>query len=132
MFPDRAPGVGLLLLRALSGGTLLWSGWTRWMSWQQPWPLTAALAAVAVVAGTLLLLGGLTSTACAAVLALSLLTILSLAPVSALETPAARLATGFVAVIAVALFTLGPGAYSIDARRHGRREIIIPSRRGAL
>jgi uncharacterized membrane protein YphA (DoxX/SURF4 family) len=32
----------------------------------------------------------------------------------------------FIVVIAVALLCLGPGAFSLDARRYGRHEIIIP------
>ncbi len=32
------------------------------------------------------------------------------------------------ALIAIALICLGPGAYSLDARLFGRREIIIPAR----
>ena len=34
----------------------------------------------------------------------------------------------FIAVIAVALLCLGPGAFSLDARRYGRHEIIIPQK----
>jgi hypothetical protein len=32
------------------------------------------------------------------------------------------------ALIAIAVICLGPGAYSLDARLFGRREIIIPAR----
>jgi uncharacterized membrane protein YphA (DoxX/SURF4 family) len=31
--------------------------------------------------------------------------------------------------VAIALAFLGPGAYSVDARRFGRREVIIPTNR---
>jgi hypothetical protein len=37
-----------------------------------------------------------------------------------------RLATTLATSIAVAILCLGPGAFSIDARLFGRREIIIP------
>jgi hypothetical protein len=34
----------------------------------------------------------------------------------------------FIVVIAIALLCLGPGAFSLDARRYGRHEIIIPQK----
>ena len=36
-----------------------------------------------------------------------------------------------IAGYATALWLTGPGAYAIDARRHGRREIIVPRRPAA-
>jgi hypothetical protein len=39
-----------------------------------------------------------------------------------------RIACFFAMSIAIALVFLGPGAYSVDARRFGRREIVIPPR----
>ncbi|MEP7362403.1 MAG: hypothetical protein ABI972_04040 [Acidobacteriota bacterium] len=38
----------------------------------------------------------------------------------------AELASVFVVIISIAVTFLGPGAYSVDARLFGRREIIIP------
>ena len=37
-----------------------------------------------------------------------------------------------LAAISAALVLLGPGAFSIDARLFGRREIIIPETRGSF
>jgi hypothetical protein len=39
-----------------------------------------------------------------------------------------RIACFLAISIAIALVLLGPGAFSIDARRFGRREIVIPPR----
>jgi uncharacterized membrane protein YphA (DoxX/SURF4 family) len=39
-----------------------------------------------------------------------------------------RIACFLAISIAIALILLGPGAFSIDARRFGRREIVIPPR----
>jgi uncharacterized membrane protein YphA (DoxX/SURF4 family) len=44
-----------------------------------------------------------------------------------LELFEAKLTTALATVIVVALVCLGPGAFSLDARLFGRREIIIPS-----
>ena len=38
----------------------------------------------------------------------------------------ARLSLILLMAMTVAIFLLGPGAYSLDARLFGRREIIIP------
>jgi len=73
-----------------------------------------------VAFGISLVLGFLTP------LASSLTALTSIA--SVLEGLLAHESSGvpFVVVIAVALLCLGPGAFSLDARRYGRHEIIIP------
>ncbi len=38
-------------------------------------------------------------------------------------------AGGFVLLVMVALGMLGAGAYSLDARMYGRREVVVPARR---
>jgi hypothetical protein len=48
-------------------------------------------------------------------------------PSLTLELFEAKLTAALATVIAVALICLGPGAFSLDARLFGRREIIIPS-----
>ncbi len=53
---------------------------------------------------------------------------------SLLPAPAAsnladsKLAVILIAIVATAIACLGPGAFSVDARLFGRREIIIPRR----
>jgi len=42
--------------------------------------------------------------------------------------PVTLMTAALFAVIALAVICLGPGAYSLDARLFGRREIIIPTR----
>ena len=53
------------------------------------------------------------------------------AGISVLPAPAANLLDAklsliFAGIVAVAIIFLGPGAFSVDARLFGRREIIIP------
>jgi uncharacterized membrane protein YphA (DoxX/SURF4 family) len=128
MFPDHVSGVGLVLLRALTAATLISTAWSEWMSRQDSRMLAVSVAMFALASGLLLLLGYLTSLACFAGLLISLETALSPFPVSTLHLAAAQLANAYTAVIAVAIFCLGPGAYSLDALRRGRREIVIPAR----
>ena len=54
--------------------------------------------------------------------------IIELLPLSSGQTPAvaSSIAHLNLAVISLALALLGPGAFSLDARLFGRREIIIP------
>ncbi len=37
---------------------------------------------------------------------------------------------GFVVVVMISLGLLGAGAYSLDARIYGRREVVVPTRHG--
>lgn len=99
MFPDRAPGIGLLMLRLTLCAAL----------WTLPGPAPAGSLAASIACAGLLLAGMWTPLA-----VLLSLTLLGLHPV----THAAWLP------LPVAMLLLGPGAYSWDARRFGRRVLL--------
>jgi len=117
MFPPGLPGIALLLLRLSVAFTVLLHGCAR-----------REVLAVAALAGFLLL---------AMALIVGFLT-----PIVALLVMAVQFAgpwglgmtnTGFVTVSilnALALALLGPGAYSFDALRFGRRVVDLPSNDG--
>jgi len=124
-FPSGWPGVGLLLLRAAAGivlitetssflfgtGTLTSSNWAV--------ALIALVSGVSLLLGFLMPVGGILATICSAVVALSLV------PIDSLNLPQIRAVATLLAVMAAALSLLGPGAFSMDSRLFGRREIII-------
>jgi len=121
-FPDGRPGAGLLLLRwaiagwflVVSGTYLAQGGWGR-----------LAVGLLAGASGVSLLIGFLTPLGVLVGLG-SIGLCLSWPP---LGTPIFlnELLVAFLAVIAAAaVFLLGPGAHSVDARLFGRREISIP------
>jgi hypothetical protein len=106
-FPDRLPGVGLLLLRLLLSSMLVW-----------PWGLRAAmpdtgllgwawLAAVLLASGSLLPVG----------VGVSLV----------LACLDAALDGWPFAGLSMTLVLLGPGAYSVDAVLFGRRVLQRPA-----
>jgi uncharacterized membrane protein YphA (DoxX/SURF4 family) len=123
-FPGGLSGVALLLFRVVLSATLLLEARS---SLSAGWDASAAgLAGVtALASGVLLLLGLLTPIAgfiggigCA-----------FLAFSGAAAAPAivdSRQAAVFAITLLAGLVALGPGAFSIDARLFGRREIIIP------
>lgn len=122
------PGFGLLLLRATAGITLLACGVIHFVAWQEASVLILTVAALSSICGLLLLFGLFNWLACSLGALLSLGTAFGLIHVPVFNVLSANVSAVFTAVIALALLCLGPGAYSLDARRHGHREIIIPAR----
>lgn len=101
MFPDRAPGVGLVLLRLGLCAAVL----------TLPMAPTGWLQLASLAAACLLLVGVWTPLAAVALLLMMALHVAS--HWAWLPLP-------------VALLLLGPGAYSLDARRFGRRVLRQP------
>jgi uncharacterized membrane protein YphA (DoxX/SURF4 family) len=125
-FPDGLPGAGLLLLRAAVGFAFLVQGGAYLVDWHGLGLLTLALGLLTVASGVLLLIGYLTPIAAALAGLVCVGSALSWFPTPNLELFEAKLTAALATVIAVALICLGPGAFSLDARLFGRREIIIP------
>ena len=107
-FPDRWRGFALLLLRVLVAVSVIVRtiAYLRTAETLAGWSIVVLLLASAAC----LLLGFATPVAAV------LIGLTSLYPLQDLE----------IVVLATVIALLGPGAFSIDARMFGRREILIP------
>ena len=114
MFPIGLPGVGLLLLR-LSLATSLWPI----PHYLMPWLDEQALLWCVIVMSTALLAGALTPLAAGLGFLFKCMELIQPGAIPLAYT----LST---ALIAIAVFLLGPGAYSIDARLYGHRVLTLP------
>lgn len=115
MFPPGLPGLALLLLRASVAVALLLDNYVH-RDTLPAWVLGAAVLISLVVS-----VGYLTPIVAAAALVLHALVWFDVgAGVDAATV------TIVLSLDAVALALLGPGAYSVDARRFGRRLVVLP------
>jgi uncharacterized membrane protein YphA (DoxX/SURF4 family) len=125
-FPDGSPGAGLLLLRAAGGLGLIVQGTTYFLHKHDLGMLILIVAVLTVSIGALLLIGCLTRVAAVAALVASVVSMLPWFPALHAGFSETRMTALLAVSIAAALACLGPGAFSVDARLFGPREIIIP------
>ncbi len=118
--------MGLLLLRALVGCSLIVQGVACVQSPNRG-PAVWGVAALAFTCGAFLL-AGLMTPLVAGLVAIGGVVVAS----SGIALPVQDLFNAYLAIInlivlSIAIVLLGPGAFSLDARMFGRREITIPS-----
>jgi uncharacterized membrane protein YphA (DoxX/SURF4 family) len=124
-FPAGLPGVGLLLLR-LSLGTVLIGFGTASLFGKSPEPV-AALQNFLALPGGIFLLAGLWTPVTSTFAALAEVWI-AMSPGSSHMSQTWM--HGFLAVVALSISMLGPGAWSVDARLFGRKRFDIDRIRG--
>jgi uncharacterized membrane protein YphA (DoxX/SURF4 family) len=115
-FPDGQPGAALLLLRLSLAGVLAFHGAAYWQGLPSFWVTlicggVGVLLAIGLYTPFTAIFGGAAGTVALFI--------------SKCDDP---LAAGFVLLVMVALGMLGAGAYSLDARMYGRREVVVPPR----
>jgi len=124
--PDNWPGIGLLILRVAIGVVLIVQGVDYLVGQHSGGLVTWVVSRLAVASGVLLVIGYLTPISGVLVVLTSIggLVLFLRNPSPHFINPA--LAGCVIVAVAIAIICLGPGAFSIDARLFGRREIVIP------
>jgi uncharacterized membrane protein YphA (DoxX/SURF4 family) len=119
--------MALLLLRAVFSLVILAEG-RFCVGEPDSAPATWLMGLSAFAVGGLLLIGFLTPIVGAVVVAGALGAMLSLLPKCSPTLFDSSISVIFGLTMLVTIIGLGPGAFSVDARVFGRREIIIPTR----
>jgi uncharacterized membrane protein YphA (DoxX/SURF4 family) len=128
-FPNGRTGIGLLLLRAAVGVLILLQGGMELIESPDPTIGTWVACSLAVAMGILLLVGFLTPIAAALVGLTAAGLWISVIPAPHPDLFPTKPLVAFLAAVAGGIVFLGPGAFSLDARLFGMREIIIPRSR---
>jgi uncharacterized membrane protein YphA (DoxX/SURF4 family) len=123
-FPSGCPGFALLLLRFGVGGT---SGWqSAFLIAATHHAVGSTLAAALVIITSLALVVGLMTPIVTAVLCLGgIVATIDLGIVGCMPLFESAFSRLEFIVMSAALICLGPGAFSLDARLYGRREIEV-------
>ena len=125
-FPAKWPGIGLLLIRALLGLQLIVQG-VGYIQSPDRGLVVWVSAALAFMSGTCLLAGLLTPFVAVVVAIGGMGLALSWFPLPAQDLFNNNLVVIDQILLAIAIAFLGPGAFLLDARMFGRREITISS-----
>jgi len=128
MFPDGSPGAGLLLLRVAGGAVLVIQGVAYLGDKNESGFLALIVVSVTCVVGLLLLIGFLTRMAALVAAVIGVNSVLAWFPRVNTALSVTPTTAVLFAAVAIAVICLGPGAYSLDGRLFGRREIVIPTR----
>ena len=116
MFPQGGPGLALILLRLAVAGMFLFRFWSRFGAIVPTWVLFGVL-----VIALSLSVGIFTPVVCVLICLAEFFNLAQAGTAGAIVNVSAMLN-------AAALALLGPGAYSIDAWRYGRRVVVVPPR----
>jgi uncharacterized membrane protein YphA (DoxX/SURF4 family) len=116
------------VLRIALGIPLLVEGIALLAEWRDAASLLIVVALTSIAAGITLLVGYSVGLGAIAGDVVVIAVHLSSLDGERLNLFSSRIACFLAMSIAIALVFLGPGAFSIDARRFGRREIVIPPR----
>ena len=114
-FADGWPGGGILLLRLLAGGALVTRGLADTSSGIHPSPILSlggAAAGILILAGLWTPVVGVLAGAAEAWIAVT--------------HPGTQSWAIMLAGLAISLAMIGPGAWSIDARLYGRKQLLPP------
>ena len=125
-FPGGFPGVGLLLLRVVVAATLVGHGILCLLSSDRMTFLVSVSFGLLLLSGLCLLIGFLTPILSLLAFLESLGIAFSWFPLQLLSPFESKLAIAPIIAIAAAIALLGPGAFSLDARLFGWKEIVIP------
>jgi uncharacterized membrane protein YphA (DoxX/SURF4 family) len=126
VFPAGLPGAGLLLLRVVVGATLVAHGILCLVSSDRVTLLESVSFAILLLSGACLLIGFLTPILSLLAGLESLGIAFSWFPFQLLSPFESKLALTPIIAISAAIALLGPGAFSLDARLFGWKEIVIP------
>jgi uncharacterized membrane protein YphA (DoxX/SURF4 family) len=125
-FPAGFPGVGLLLLRVVVATTLGGHGFLCLLSSDRVTLGVLFSTALLLLSSVSMLIGFLTPLLSLLSAVECLAIVLSWFPFQLLTPIESKLALIPIIVIAAAIALLGPGAFSLDARLFGWKEIVIP------
>jgi len=123
-FPGGLAGSGLLLLRLTAAADLSWCGYMLFEASSRARVLLV-LAILATGGSILLLAGHLTRLAALTSPLIEAIILLAKLCTNSSQAGSWRTPSLFTLAIAIAIACLGPGLFSVDAQRYGRREIII-------